>query len=208
MARIECGARLGLVAAATFFLLLQARLFAVQSKYADRIAQAVDGETKCSRSKRALIDQFSAQQGRIVALEDEKEKLESKYAQLNALVGEYRRHGKDSSTKLNEGQKTVAAVVIMACNRPDYLDRTLNSVLKYQRPIAQKFPLFVFQVLSLIIPPCTQSRACNRNDTAQSKQHNNSREGQNPEIEPCIAGGSDGRSLAWAWCLCGAGWGQ
>lgn len=144
MARIECGARLGLVAAALFFLLLQARLFTVQTKYADRIAQAVEGETKCSRSKRALIDQFSAQQGRIVALEDEKEKLEKNFAQLNALLGEYRKQGKESP-KL-EGLKPIAAVVVMACNRPDYLDRTLNSVLKHQRAVAQKFPLFVSQV--------------------------------------------------------------
>lgn len=147
MARIECGARLGLVAAALLFLLLQARLFSVQTQYADRLAQAVEGENKCSRSKRALIDQYSAQQGRIVALEDEKQKLENKYQQLNSLVGEYRRHGK-GGTKL-ETQKPVAAVVVMACNRPDYLDRTLNSVLKYQRAVAQKFPLFVSQVLYL-----------------------------------------------------------
>lgn len=39
----------------------------------------------------------------------------------------------------------VAAVVIMACNRADYLERTINSVLKYQRPISSRFPLFVSQ---------------------------------------------------------------
>ncbi|WOL13432.1 alpha-1,3-mannosyl-glycoprotein 2-beta-N-acetylglucosaminyltransferase [Canna indica] len=39
----------------------------------------------------------------------------------------------------------VAAVVIMACNRPDYLERTIKSVLEYQRPIATKFPLFISQ---------------------------------------------------------------
>lgn len=47
------------------------------------------------------------------------------------------------------GTKPVAAVVIMACNRPDYLDRTLNSVLKYQRLVAEKFPLFVSQACVL-----------------------------------------------------------
>ena len=148
MARVECGAKVGLVVAALLFLLLQARLFAVQTQYAERIAQAVDGENKCSRSKRALIDQFSAQQGKIVALEDEKEKLENKNAQLSVLVGEYRRLGKAApkSTK----QKPVAAVVVMACNRPDYLDRTLNSVLKYQRPVSDKFPLFVSQACLIL----------------------------------------------------------
>ncbi|XP_020683561.1 alpha-1,3-mannosyl-glycoprotein 2-beta-N-acetylglucosaminyltransferase-like [Dendrobium catenatum] len=38
-----------------------------------------------------------------------------------------------------------AAVVIMACNRPDYLERTIESVLKYQRSVPSKFPIFVSQ---------------------------------------------------------------
>ncbi|PKI75780.1 hypothetical protein CRG98_003823 [Punica granatum] len=42
-------------------------------------------------------------------------------------------------------QAHVAAVVIMACNRADYLERTLNSILKYQSPVAKKYPLFVSQ---------------------------------------------------------------
>ncbi|KAL0912689.1 hypothetical protein M5K25_018680 [Dendrobium thyrsiflorum] len=33
----------------------------------------------------------------------------------------------------------------MACNRPDYLKRTILSVLKYQSTVASKFPLFVSQ---------------------------------------------------------------
>lgn len=115
----------------------------MQTKYADRIALAVEGENKCSHSKKALIDQFSVQQGRIVALEDEKERLENKNAQLSLLVRDYRRMGKEVPKLV--GTKPVAAVVIMACNRPDYLDRTLNSVLKYQRLVAEKFPLFVSQ---------------------------------------------------------------
>lgn len=133
MALLECGARVWLLVAAVMFLLLQARLFSVQTKYADRIALAVEGENKCSHSKKALIDQFSVQQGRIVALEDEKERLENKNAQLSLLVRDYRRMGKEVPKLV--GTKPVAAVVIMACNRPDYLDRTLNSVLKYQRMV-------------------------------------------------------------------------
>lgn len=61
----------------------------------------------------------------------------------------------------------LAAVVIMACSRADYLERTVNSVLKsvllklvlflffyllfsffsyrYQSPIASKYPLFISQ---------------------------------------------------------------
>lgn len=156
MARVECGAHLGLVVAAVFFLLLQLRLFAVQTKYADRIALAVDNENDCTRNKRALIDQFSYQQGKIVALEDENERLESKFAQLSVLIQEYRRLdgqkvdsvGGEVRTSVEHGP--VAAVVIMACNRPDYLDRTLRSVLKYQEPVSKKFPLYVSQVIYLL----------------------------------------------------------
>jgi alpha-1,3-mannosyl-glycoprotein beta-1,2-N-acetylglucosaminyltransferase len=32
---------------------------------------------------------------------------------------------------LNKNVVPVAAVVIMACNRPDYLERTVESILKY-----------------------------------------------------------------------------
>ncbi|KAK1324901.1 Alpha-1,3-mannosyl-glycoprotein 2-beta-N-acetylglucosaminyltransferase [Acorus calamus] len=39
----------------------------------------------------------------------------------------------------------VAAVVVMACNRADYLERTIESVLKYQSSVASKFPLFISQ---------------------------------------------------------------
>ena len=78
-------------------------------------------------------------------------------------------------------QVPVAAVVIMACNRADYLERTIESVLKYvscscslfstalnsilqaswlvfqvhryQSSIASKYPLFVSQVLTLVFFP-------------------------------------------------------
>lgn len=155
MARVECGAHLGLVVAAVFFLLLQLRLFAVQTKYADRIALAVDNENDCTRNKRALIDQFSYQQGKIVALEDENERLESKLAQLSVLIQEYRRLDGQNVKSVGEVRTSflhgpVAAVVIMACNRPEYLDRTLRSVLKYQEPVSKKFPLYVSQVIYLL----------------------------------------------------------
>ncbi|KAK1273111.1 Alpha-1,3-mannosyl-glycoprotein 2-beta-N-acetylglucosaminyltransferase [Acorus gramineus] len=37
----------------------------------------------------------------------------------------------------------------MACNRADYLERTIESVLKYQSSIASKFPLFISQLQHL-----------------------------------------------------------
>ncbi|XP_071691383.1 alpha-1,3-mannosyl-glycoprotein 2-beta-N-acetylglucosaminyltransferase-like isoform X2 [Rutidosis leptorrhynchoides] len=39
----------------------------------------------------------------------------------------------------------LAAVVIMACNRADYLERTIKSILKYHDAVALKFPVFVSQ---------------------------------------------------------------
>ncbi|KAF4364105.1 hypothetical protein F8388_003485 [Cannabis sativa] len=39
----------------------------------------------------------------------------------------------------------VATVVVMACNRADYLERTIKSILKYQTSVASKYPLFVSQ---------------------------------------------------------------
>lgn len=151
MARVDCG-KLALLVAAIFFLVLQMRLFAVQTKYADRIAQAVQGENACTQTKRALIDQYSSQQGRIVALEEEKERLENKFAQLSVLIQDYSSKVKGKLTDVRSNHLNspvdgpIAAVVVMACNRPDYLDRTLKSVLKYQQSVASKFPVFVSQV--------------------------------------------------------------
>ncbi|KAF6175896.1 hypothetical protein GIB67_003384 [Kingdonia uniflora] len=39
----------------------------------------------------------------------------------------------------------VAVVVVMACNRPNYHERTIESILKYQCSVASKFPLFISQ---------------------------------------------------------------
>ncbi|KAK2633097.1 hypothetical protein EUGRSUZ_L00584 [Eucalyptus grandis] len=46
---------------------------------------------------------------------------------------------------MDKVQTQVAAVVIMACNRADYFERTIKSVLKYQNAVASKYPLFVSQ---------------------------------------------------------------
>jgi len=41
---------------------------------------------------------------------------------------------------LNKNVVPVAAVVIMACNRPDYLERTVESILKYGSRLNHLFP--------------------------------------------------------------------
>ncbi|KAG9136777.1 hypothetical protein Leryth_004537 [Lithospermum erythrorhizon] len=124
-------------------LSLQMRLFATQSQYADRLAAAIEAENHCVSQTRLLIDQISQQQGRIVSLEEEIKRQGLECSQLRSLVQELERKGLQKS--LSDVQAPVSAVVIMACNRADYLERTIKSILKYHSPIASKFPIFVSQ---------------------------------------------------------------
>lgn len=125
------------------FIYIQMRLFSAQSQYADRLASAVEAENHCTSQTRLLIDQISMQQGRIVALEEEKKRQDQECSQLRALVQDLERKGLQKL--ISNEQVPVAAVVIMACNRADYLERTIKSVLKYQSSVASKYPLFVSQ---------------------------------------------------------------
>ncbi|XP_026662003.2 alpha-1,3-mannosyl-glycoprotein 2-beta-N-acetylglucosaminyltransferase-like isoform X2 [Phoenix dactylifera] len=143
MARNFCDVRLLLIVAATAFIFIQMRLLATQSECADRLASAVESERQCTSQMRSLIDQISVQQGKIVALEEEKKLQDEEFTHLKALVQDLEKKGLQSL--LNNLEVPVAAVVIMACNRPDYLQRTIQSVLKYQTSVASKFPLFVSQ---------------------------------------------------------------
>ncbi|KAM3695850.1 hypothetical protein ACB098_07G165200 [Castanea mollissima] len=140
---VLCDYRFLLVVAAVAFIYIQMRLFATQTEYADRLASAVEEENHCTTQMRLLIDQISMQQGRIVVLEEERKRREQECAQLKDLVEELERKGLQRLT--DKVQVPVAAVVIMACNRADYLERTINSVLKYQRSVALKYPVFVSQ---------------------------------------------------------------
>ncbi|KAM1483288.1 hypothetical protein ACFX1Q_035202 [Malus domestica] len=143
MKKILCDFRFLLFLAAAAFIYIQIRLFATQSKYADRLADAIESENQCTSQLRTLIDQISLQQGQIVSLEEEKQRLEQECGQLKVLVQELERKGLDRL--IDKNQVPVATVVIMACNRADYLERTVKSVLKYQSSVASKFPLFVSQ---------------------------------------------------------------
>lgn len=117
------------------------RLFATQSEYADRLAAAMESENHCTSQMRLLIDQISMQQGRILSLEEEKKRQDTKCEQLMSLVQDLERRGLQRLVD----KVPVAAVVIMACNRADYLERTIESVLKYQSSVASRYPLFVSQ---------------------------------------------------------------
>ncbi|XWS54452.1 hypothetical protein CRYUN_Cryun10bG0090400 [Craigia yunnanensis] len=146
MAKLSCDfrfLRFLLIPAAVVFIYIQMRLYATQSEYGDRIAEAMDAEHHCTSQTRLLIDQISMQQEQIVALEEGKTRKEQECAQLKALVQDLEKEGLQRI--IDKTQVPVAAVVIMACNRADYLGRTIASVLKYQSSIASKYPLFVSQ---------------------------------------------------------------
>ncbi|URE47039.1 GNT-I family, partial [Musa troglodytarum] len=155
MGKSFCDIRILLVVAAAAFIFIQVRLFATQSEYADRLATAVESENQCTSQMRLLIDQISMQQGKIVNLEEANKLKDEESAQLKTLLRDLKSMplqelsslsiAKNLQNLIGKHEVPVAAVVIMACNRPDYLERTIESVLKYQRSIATKFPLFVSQ---------------------------------------------------------------
>ncbi|KAE8712838.1 Alpha-1,3-mannosyl-glycoprotein 2-beta-N-acetylglucosaminyltransferase [Hibiscus syriacus] len=143
MARLSCDFRYFLIPAAFLFIYIQMRLFATQSEYADRMAEAVDAEHHCTSQMRLHIDQISMQQEQIVALKEGKKRKDQECAQLKALVNDLEE--KTLQRIIDKTQVPVAAVVIMACNRADYLERTIASVLKHQNSVASKYPLFISQ---------------------------------------------------------------
>ncbi|CAL4963264.1 unnamed protein product [Urochloa decumbens] len=143
MARSRCDLRLLLLAAAAAFIYIQVRLFTTQSHYADRLAEAERSENQCTSQLKSLIDQVSMQQEKIVALEEMKIRQDEERAHLKILIHDLEKRSVQKLPNIN--MVPVAAVVIMACNRPDYLERTVESILKYQTSVASKFPLFISQ---------------------------------------------------------------
>ncbi|KAJ6708286.1 ALPHA-13-MANNOSYL-GLYCOPROTEIN 2-BETA-N-ACETYLGLUCOSAMINYLTRANSFERASE-RELATED [Salix viminalis] len=144
MRKIGCDRRcLFLIAAAVAFFYIQMRLFATQSEYSDRLAAALESENRCTSQSRLLIDQISIHQTNIVSLEEQNRRQTEECRQLKALLDDLERKGVQKV--VDKSQVPVAAVVIMACNRADYLERTIESILKYQSSVASKYPLFVSQ---------------------------------------------------------------
>lgn len=141
MANILCDYRLLLLVAALVFIYIQVRLFSTQTEYADRLAAAIDAEGHCTSQTRLLIDQISMQQERLRAIEEERRRRDLEFVQLRSHIEELERKG----IKRLTDKAPVAAVVIMACNRADYLERTIKSILMYQSSVSSKYPLFVSQ---------------------------------------------------------------
>ncbi|KAL2254957.1 UNVERIFIED_CONTAM: Alpha-1,3-mannosyl-glycoprotein 2-beta-N-acetylglucosaminyltransferase [Sesamum indicum] len=143
MRKCYCDYRYLLLIAALPFIYIQMRLFATQSQFADRLADAIEAENQCTKQTRILIDQISMQQEQILSLEEERKRQDEECRQLRALVQDLERKG--LKKLVGDVQVPVAAVVVMACNRADYLDRTIKSILKYQSSVASRYPLFVSQ---------------------------------------------------------------
>ncbi|GJU98679.1 alpha-1,3-mannosyl-glycoprotein 2-beta-N-acetylglucosaminyltransferase-like protein [Tanacetum coccineum] len=143
MGRWSCDIRYLLILVALAFIYTQVKLFATQSEYADKVTAAVEAEDHCRNQMRLLIDQISTNQQHIVGLEEKVKLQKQECEQLRAVVQELE---KNSVSSLMHGANVpVAAVVIMACNRADYLERTIESILKYHGSVASKFPIFVSQ---------------------------------------------------------------
>ncbi|KAG5624688.1 hypothetical protein H5410_009906 [Solanum commersonii] len=132
-----------LVVAALAFIYIQMRLFTTQSEYVDRLAAAIEAENHCTSQTRLLIDKISQQQGRVVALEEQMKRQDQECRQLRALVQDL--ESKGIKKLIGDVQMPVAAVVVMACSRADYLEKTIKSILKYQTSVASKYPLFISQ---------------------------------------------------------------
>ncbi|CAL9228694.1 unnamed protein product [Arabidopsis halleri] len=143
MARMSCDLRFLLIPAAFMFIYIQMRLFQTQSQYADRLGSAIESENHCTSQMRGLIDEVSIKQSEIVALQDMKNRQDQQLVQLKDLIHTFEKKG--IAKLIEAGQMPVAAVVIMACSRADYLARTVKSVLTYQSPVASKYPLFISQ---------------------------------------------------------------
>ncbi|CAH9134804.1 unnamed protein product [Cuscuta epithymum] len=141
--RWSCDFRYLLILAALTFIYIQMRLFTTQSEHADRLAAAIDAEKHCTSQTRSLIDQISLQQGRITVLEEEMKRQRKECQNLRTLVQDLESTGLQKF--VSSIQDPVAAVVVMACSRADYLKRTIQSILKHQTSVASKFPLFVSQ---------------------------------------------------------------
>ncbi|CAM6100795.1 unnamed protein product [Calypogeia fissa] len=130
--------------AAVFFLVVQIRLFRTQTDYVDQIKSEIRSENDCTDRMRVLVDRLASNQGKLSSLEEQKNKLELKVHQLDTLLQD---HGRREASRFpDHGTRgLLTAVVIMACNRQDYLERTIKSVLKYHGAVASKFPLFISQ---------------------------------------------------------------
>ncbi|KAL8228914.1 hypothetical protein R6Q57_013814 [Mikania cordata] len=132
-----------LILVAIAFIYTQMKLFVTQSEYADKVADAVEAENLCRNQVRLMIDQIGMHQENTVVLEEKVKRQEQECEQLRAVVQDLEKKGVRSSVQ--DAQVPVAAVVIMACNRADYLERNIKSILKYHSSVALKFPIFVSQ---------------------------------------------------------------
>ncbi|KAI3717414.1 hypothetical protein L1987_69014 [Smallanthus sonchifolius] len=139
----SCDFRYLLILVAIAFIYTQVKLFSTESEYADLVAAAVEAENHCRNQMRLIIDQVGTHQENIVVLEEKVKLQEQECDRLMAVVQDLEKKGVRSL--IQDEQVPVAAVVIMACNRADYLERTIKSILKYHNSVALKFPIFVSQ---------------------------------------------------------------
>ncbi|KAM0825511.1 hypothetical protein ACQ4PT_069507 [Festuca glaucescens] len=147
MARSPCDLRLLLLAAAVAFIYIQVRLFASQSHHAERLAEAFGtGKVREQMHQPAALHDRSGQHaaGEDCCTRRDEDTPRRGACAAQDLIQDLEK--RSLQTLVNKNVVPVAAVIIMACNRPDYLQqRTVESILKYQKTVASKFPLFISQ---------------------------------------------------------------
>ncbi|KAL3688857.1 hypothetical protein R1sor_015166 [Riccia sorocarpa] len=145
MSRPWVGSKFLFGIAALFFLFVQIKIFMNQSQYAEQVAASIKSQEECTSRSTKLLDQLTTYHGKVISLQEEKNELARNNQFLSTVIDDLKRNEKVEKPSLDDDGKSVAAVVIMACNRPDYLERTIKSVLRHHGPVASKFPLFISQ---------------------------------------------------------------
>eukprot|EP00850_Spirogloea_muscicola_P008380 SM000044S16027 [mRNA] locus=s44:605471:610565:+ [translate_table: standard] len=160
-----------LVVAVVGFFALQFWLFSTETGYADKLSELLKSERSLAHELRHLRQNVSTLLVERTDLEDTVRGLQESLMQAEKQVGLARKLGMKGDAAVDQSkasaaedeeeesedvaivepverlkpEEVVAAVVIVACNRADYLERTIKSVLQYYEDVARKYHLFISQ---------------------------------------------------------------
>eukprot|EP00850_Spirogloea_muscicola_P012896 SM000085S23246 [mRNA] locus=s85:176087:181024:- [translate_table: standard] len=160
-----------LVVAVVGFFALQFWLFSTETGYADKLSELLKSERSLALELRHLRHNVSTLLVERTDLEDTVRGLQESLMQAEKQVGLARKLGMKGDAAVDQSkasaaedeeeesenvaivepverlmpEEVVAAVVIVACNRADYLERTIKSVLQYYEDVARKYHLFISQ---------------------------------------------------------------
>eukprot|EP00850_Spirogloea_muscicola_P023019 SM000323S12631 [mRNA] locus=s323:42786:47753:- [translate_table: standard] len=160
-----------LVVAVVGFFALQFWLFSTETGYVDKLSELLKRERSLALELRHLRHNVSSLLVERTDLVDTVRGLQESLMQAEKQVGLARKLGMKGDAAVDQSkasaaedeeeesedvaivepverlkpEEVVAAVVIVACNRADYLERTIKSVLQYYEGVARKYHLFISQ---------------------------------------------------------------